>query len=660
MLLDNYPDTLALIQMRYGCVGSTPWGDARFAFYGETATPAVMFDGSNNCAGSLANLAAQYDWYHTQYLAQVAVPTNVTIALTGYPRFAETYRVGARVCLELGEPARPMRVYMAQVLDWGPVDPNDPPYSRNKFRHELGTEDITLYPGQCQTVFKDITFDSLSWAHQGSIKIIAWAQEPQDTGLPADRAVVFQAATMAWPFPADCNANGIPDFEDIGSGFSQDVNTNGIPDECELIEAGIDLWTTPTGGTTYFHEWSPPVPPGFFGPGSDPFDGQIVLHGQPLVTNPPNLFGPADTVVERMDDANVLTIPSQDTVPIEIRALSLVSLTPITVTYGGGGAELWDVKVCLSDMFQPVGSMTLYHDCPDGGTYDATLPVLPKFIFTRVPDEEQRVLDFGLDGRLPITLLAEGAEWVRQPDPKFGLIGALPGTRVDSNCDGLFDAPLPGTSPNFAAGIWPLPCEAGTAPGESEQFKRLMQLSAAHAAQGLIAAQVFGGDSDADGIADDADNCPEVGNPLQEDTDWDTVGDACDNCPLLYNPYQEDCDADGMGDVCAIASGHSQDCNQNGIPDECDIAGGTSLDVNGNGVPDECEFCRGDCNCDGSINWRDIDYFVAAMTSHTAWEAMFLPGSPSCQYDNCDVNISGAVNWRDIDPFVAVMNTACP
>ncbi len=71
--------------------------------------------------------------------------------------------------------------------------------------------------------------------------------------------------------------------------------------------------------------------------------------------------------------------------------------------------------------------------------------------------------------------------------------------------------------------------------------------------------------------------------------------------------------------------------------------------------------CGGDSNCDGAINWRDIDFFVAAMNDNVAaWEAMFLPGTPGCQFANNDVNEDGTVNWRDIDPFVAVMNTTCP
>ncbi|MCK4342900.1 MAG: hypothetical protein KAY37_14395 [Phycisphaerae bacterium] len=71
--------------------------------------------------------------------------------------------------------------------------------------------------------------------------------------------------------------------------------------------------------------------------------------------------------------------------------------------------------------------------------------------------------------------------------------------------------------------------------------------------------------------------------------------------------------------------------------------------------------CPGDSNCDNEISWRDIDFFVAAMNDNVAaWEAMFLPGTPSCSFANNDVNGDGTVNWRDIDPFVALMNTTCP
>ncbi len=70
--------------------------------------------------------------------------------------------------------------------------------------------------------------------------------------------------------------------------------------------------------------------------------------------------------------------------------------------------------------------------------------------------------------------------------------------------------------------------------------------------------------------------------------------------------------------------------------------------------------CRGDGNCDGVINWRDIDYLVAAQNDNTsAWSALF-GGLPTCRFLNNDCNGDGYVNWRDIDPFIARMNTTCP
>jgi len=71
--------------------------------------------------------------------------------------------------------------------------------------------------------------------------------------------------------------------------------------------------------------------------------------------------------------------------------------------------------------------------------------------------------------------------------------------------------------------------------------------------------------------------------------------------------------------------------------------------------------CLGDGNCDGVVNWRDIDFLVAAQNDNvSAWIARFGASGPACTMQNLDTNCDGYVNWRDIAPFIALMNSVCP
>ena len=60
----------------------------------------------------------------------------------------------------------------------------------------------------------------------------------------------------------------------------------------------------------------------------------------------------------------------------------------------------------------------------------------------------------------------------------------------------------------------------------------------------------------------------------------------------------------------------------------------------------------GDANCDGLVNFGDIDPFVKAITGgQAAWDAAY-----SCDYFCAnDINGDGLVNFGDIDPFVALI-----
>lgn len=153
---------------------------------------------------------------------------------------------------------------------------------------------------------------------------------------------------------------------------------------------GVDLFETDPA-TTQFTFQSPgtAIPPGFFGPGSDPFVGQVYFGGVPLGAFQGRLVGDADTVVRR--GAAPPGAPA-GAVPIELAELSLQSVDPITVTYGGGQApEPWTVAVAPSPSVKSQGVIFI----DDAGTFDSQFQVLPLLTFTRIADGLQRVLDMG-------------------------------------------------------------------------------------------------------------------------------------------------------------------------------------------------------------------------------------------------------------------------
>lgn len=111
-------------------------------------------------------------------------------------------------------------------------------------------------------------------------------------------------------------------------------------------------------------------------------------------------------------------------------------------------------------------------------------------------------------------------------------------------------------------------------------------------------------DTDSDGIADEADNCPADANPNQSDEDGDGIGDACDtpdapdqdgdgiaddidNCPSIANPDQADGNDNGTGDACEV------DTDGDGVFDTDDncptVANADQADADADGIGDACE-----------------------------------------------------------------------
>lgn len=183
---------------------------------------------------------------------------------------------------------------------------------------------------------------------------------------------------------------------------------------------------------------SPPLPADFFGPGSDPFEGQVCLQGEPV--------GPTWGILE---DANTLVLRSSDpfdrcelsspearTFGLELIALELRSIDPITVTYwGGASSEFWDVFSSAVPGSSPAlesetDKITVTKTHINGGAYEATFSVQPIYTFVRVLDGETRVLDTALEGLPPLVFSGIDGHWVHTVDPTLHLVAPSDGEFV--------------------------------------------------------------------------------------------------------------------------------------------------------------------------------------------------------------------------------------
>jgi hypothetical protein len=60
----------------------------------------------------------------------------------------------------------------------------------------------------------------------------------------------------------------------------------------------------------------------------------------------------------------------------------------------------------------------------------------------------------------------------------------------------------------------------------------------------------------------------------------------------------------------------------------------------------------GDLNCDGRVDFGDINPFVLRLSNPTGYQAAY----PGCPDANGDINTDGQVNFGDINPFVALLS----
>jgi len=209
------------------------------------------------------------------------------------------------------------------------------------------------------------------------------------------------------------------------------------------IENGIDVWYTRGDGTTFVKFDKDPIPKGFFCSKSAEFTGLVVLQGRPLATGIPGELGGADTIVQRLDDAE-FGPNGEATTRIQLKALQLESVAPIKTACGD-----FQVRVTLSGT-QPTTKMRIIKDKATSGRYVAPLKVRYKVSF--VPTDGTSAKSFELVRSFTLAP-AENATWGAVEKGRFASRAAT--LVVDTDGDQVPDTYLPKSSGNFQAG-WSL------------------------------------------------------------------------------------------------------------------------------------------------------------------------------------------------------------
>lgn len=201
------------------------------------------------------------------------------------------------------------------------------------------------------------------------------------------------------------------------------------------VLAGIDLFASANGTGINFSD--NPIPAGFFPGCSTGFAGFIPMKGKPIAASP--LINPADTIITRLQTANI-TVGQSATIQIQATAICLVNNAWVDPC-----GNTWKVSARLATA-QGLGSMTIIHSLPSGGTFNSSLPVNGEVTFTDGVTTLGPVAD-------RITMTQTGACWSHTPGP--GAITVTGPVTIDRNCDGALDTTLPTGTTNFFPGWCP-------------------------------------------------------------------------------------------------------------------------------------------------------------------------------------------------------------
>ncbi len=182
----------------------------------------------------------------------------------------------------------------------------------------------------------------------------------------------------------------------------------------EFIQSGSEYFTISSGligfGTGGLY---PALPADFFGPGSDPFEGQINFIG----ANSNGSVDPNfDLQINRMDDVNFNTsFPDAQEVGLELVSLGLVSTDPIDLEIYST-ESFFDVFVDL--VIPGSGYQAITKENDYGGTFETEILFYPVFTFIEVDNPSNQVVYNPMDqGEDPVMFVSTlPYPWTHSPN----------------------------------------------------------------------------------------------------------------------------------------------------------------------------------------------------------------------------------------------------
>lgn len=181
------------------------------------------------------------------------------------------------------------------------------------------------------------------------------------------------------------------------------------PHQIATVPPGVDCFSTPAEESAARLSENP-LPAGFFGPDSAPFDGDICFRGDPQIA--------LDTCVERLDELK-FDENGRASTRIELTELELVGCEPIVVQIGDRETT-WDVRGTVSTANPTTGRMEVTRSSDRGGEFEAEFGLLMRMTFTpRESDLQERVFDAGELGMEPDRIATpEPVPWVHSTELK--------------------------------------------------------------------------------------------------------------------------------------------------------------------------------------------------------------------------------------------------